>query len=54
MFKEAISWRQRMKSKWVKEGDSNTILFHSLVSNKSVIARVESDEGVVLQSTSGI
>ncbi|EXB80331.1 Outer envelope protein 64 [Morus notabilis] len=34
VFKDAISWRQKMKTRWVKEGDANTKLFHSLVSNK--------------------
>ncbi|XP_024023214.1 uncharacterized protein LOC112092134 [Morus notabilis] len=54
LFEEAISWRQKMKTRWVKEGDANTKLFHSLVSNRkntSVIGRIEREDGEVINDS---
>lgn len=40
IFKEMISWRPRMKTRRVKEGDLNSKLFHSLVRNQRSKSRI--------------
>ncbi|KAK9922241.1 hypothetical protein M0R45_030715 [Rubus argutus] len=33
-FREEISWKQRAKSQWEKEGDNNTRFFHKIVNGR--------------------
>lgn len=53
IFKELIMWRQKMRLRWVKEGDANSKLFHNVVNNrrnKSSISRLEKENGEVVQN----
>lgn len=52
IFKEVISWRQKMNKSWVKESDSNSKLFHNLVNNqknKCTILRLEKKGGEIME-----
>lgn len=38
---EGISWKQKVKEKWIKDGDKNTKYFHSLASHRRMTNYVE-------------
>ncbi|KAL5575065.1 hypothetical protein UlMin_016764 [Ulmus minor] len=50
-FKKMVAWRQKMKFRWIKEWDYNSVMFHRMVSyrrNKNVINRIIREDELVL------
>ena len=51
MIKKEISFSQKLKVQWAKEGDANSKLFHSLLNarkSKNFISKIEWDNGEML------
>ncbi|KAK9901180.1 hypothetical protein M0R45_002237 [Rubus argutus] len=50
VFKEEVSWRQRAKVQWAREGDGNTRLLHKIVNGRrkrNSIEKLELEGGVI-------
>lgn len=49
-FKEEIMWRQKLKSRWVPEGDTNTQFFHSMSifrKKSNAITKLQLEDGTI-------
>lgn len=57
ILKEERAARQKSKSQWAKEGDSNTKLFHRLMNarkSKNLISKIEKEDGNLVKSENEI
>ncbi|KAJ9709801.1 hypothetical protein PVL29_001319 [Vitis rotundifolia] len=57
ILREEIHWRQKVRVKWVKEGDCNSKFFHKVANgrrNRKFIKELENERGLVLNNTESI
>ena len=57
ILREEIHWRQKVRVKWVKEGDCNSKFFHKVANgrrNKKYIKELENERGLVLNKVESI
>ena len=56
-MREEIHWRQKVKVKWVKEGNCNSKFFHKVANgrrNRKFIKFLENERGLVLNNSESI
>ena len=56
ILREEIHWRQKVRVKWVKEGDCNSIFFHKVANgmrNRKFI-ELENESGLMLNNSESI
>ena len=57
ILREEIHWRQKVRVKWVKEGDCNSNFFHKVANgrrNRKYIKVLENERGLVLNNSESI
>ncbi|RVX05281.1 Transposon TX1 uncharacterized 149 kDa protein [Vitis vinifera] len=57
ILREEIHWRQKVKVKWVKEGDCNSKFYHKVANgrrNRKYIKELENERGLVLKNAKSI
>ena len=57
ILREKIHWRQKVKVKWVKDGDYNSKFFHKVANdrrNRNFIKFLENERGLVLDNSESI
>ena len=56
-MREEIHWRQKVRVKWVKEGDCNSKFFHKVANgrrNRKFIKELENESGLMLNNSESI
>ena len=57
ILREKIHWRQKVKVKWVKDGDYNSKFFHKVANgkrNRNFIKFLENERGLMLDNSESI
>ena len=57
IFKEEVHWRQKVRVKWVKEGDCNSKFFHKVANgrrNRKFIKELENENGQMMNNSESI